>query len=83
MAAVTLDALIDGVRNGFEQAPALDRLTRAIDLANEVAELGENLVGFYVDEARRGGATWQEIGERLGVSRQAVHKKHADHRRAR
>jgi ATP-dependent Clp protease ATP-binding subunit ClpA len=75
MSTVTLDALIGEVREGFEQAPALDRLTRAVDLSNQVAELGENLVGFYVDEARQAGATWNEIGERLGVSRQAVQKR--------
>jgi hypothetical protein len=73
--SVTLDVLIDDVRSGFEDAPALDRLTRAVDLSGQVSELGENLVGFYVDEARRSGATWSEIGERLGVSRQAVQKR--------
>ncbi|MGO8891369.1 MAG: sigma factor-like helix-turn-helix DNA-binding protein, partial [Streptosporangiaceae bacterium] len=34
-----------------------------------------------VDNARAHGWSWQEIAEILGVSRQAVHKKHA--RRAR
>ena len=72
---ITLDALINEIRRGFEEAPALDRLTRAVDLSGQVSELGENLVGFYVDEARRSGATWSEIGERLGVSRQAVQKR--------
>jgi hypothetical protein len=72
---ITLDALINEVRGGFEEAPALDRLTRAVDLSGQVSELGENLVGFYVDEARQSGATWREIGERLGVSRQAVQKR--------
>jgi hypothetical protein len=75
MALLTLDVLIDEVRSGFEDAPVLDRLTRAVDLSGQVSELGENLVGFYVDEARRSGATWSEIGERLGVSRQAVQKR--------
>lgn len=75
MRSVSLNTLIVEVREGFECAPALDRLTRAVDLSSQVTELGENLVGFYVDEARREGATWNEIGERLGVSRQAVQKR--------
>jgi Clp amino terminal domain, pathogenicity island component len=75
MPAVTLDALIDEVRDGFDAAPPLDRLTRAVDLAARVSELGESLIGFYVDDARRAGATWSEIGDRLGVSRQAVQKR--------
>jgi len=30
-----------------------------------------------MDNARQDGWSWQEIAEILGVSRQAVHKKHA------
>ena len=73
---ITLDALINEVRDGFDAFPPLDRLTRAVDLAGRVCELGERLIGFYVDDARRAGATWSEIGERLGVSRQAVQKRY-------
>lgn len=65
---VTLDTLIDQVRTGFETAPVLDRLTRAVDVAARVSELGENLIGYYVDEARREGVSWADIGTRLGVS---------------
>jgi hypothetical protein len=72
---VTLDTLIDQVRTGFETAPVLDRLTRAVDVAARVSELGENLIGYYVDEARREGVSWADIGTRLGVSRQAVQKR--------
>lgn len=32
----------------------------------------ENLLRERVVEARRGGATWEEIGESLGMSRQAA-----------
>ena len=45
-----------------------------------VAALGrllEQLEALQVDNARRQGWSWQEIAEVLGVSRQAVHKKHA------
>ena len=41
----------------------------------------EQLEALQVDNAREHGWSWQEIAEILGVSRQAVHKKHA--RRAR
>ena len=33
-----------------------------------------------VSSARRAGWSWQEIGDALGVSRQAVHKKHGGRR---
>lgn len=73
--APTLESLIALVRSGFESAPALDRLTIAIGMAGRLDELGENLVGYFVDEARGEGASWAEIGDRLGVSRQAVQKR--------
>ena len=37
----------------------------------------ERLEESQVDRARAEGWSWQEIAEVLGVSRQAVHKKHA------
>ena len=36
----------------------------------------ERLEAIHVEAARAQGWTWQEIGDALGVSRQAVHKKH-------
>jgi DNA-directed RNA polymerase specialized sigma24 family protein len=44
-----------------------------------VAALGallESLERLQVENARRQGWSWQQIAERLGVSRQAVHKKY-------
>jgi transcriptional regulator with XRE-family HTH domain len=40
----------------------------------------ESLEVLQVDNARRRGWSWQEIADALGVSRQAVHKKHAGRR---
>jgi hypothetical protein len=37
----------------------------------------ERLERIHVENARRQGWSWQEIADSLGVSRQAVHKKHA------
>ncbi|MDF4250516.1 MULTISPECIES: hypothetical protein [unclassified Streptomyces] len=39
--------------------------------------LAERLEVLQVDSARRQGWSWDEIGAALGVSRQAVHKKHS------
>jgi hypothetical protein len=38
----------------------------------------ESLEALQVDNARRQGWSWQDIAAALGVSKQAVHKKHAD-----
>jgi DNA-directed RNA polymerase specialized sigma24 family protein len=42
-------------------------------------KLLEHLEAAQVASARQQGWSWQDIAEALGVSRQAVHKKHADH----
>jgi len=39
--------------------------------------LAEALEALQVDNARRKGWSWQQIADALGVSKQAVHKKHA------
>jgi hypothetical protein len=44
-------------------------------------DLVERLEDLQVDNARRRGWSWQQIAEGLGVSRQAVHKKHGRRRR--
>ena len=38
--------------------------------------LADRLEAVHVGAARRAGWTWQQIGDALGVSRQAVHKKY-------
>jgi hypothetical protein len=40
-------------------------------------DLVERLVGLLVGNARDQGWTWEQIAQQLGVTRQAVHKKHA------
>ena len=38
--------------------------------------LTDRLENVQVTAARRAGWTWQQIGDALGISRQAVHKKY-------
>jgi hypothetical protein len=44
--------------------------------AHEVQERAEMLIAAAVEDAREAGRTWQEIGEVLGVSRQAVFQRY-------
>lgn len=57
-------ALNSDPRVGLRAVAALRRLT-------------ERLEALQVDSARTQGWSWDDIGAALGVSRQAVHKKHA------
>ncbi|HWE88672.1 MAG TPA: helix-turn-helix domain-containing protein [Pseudonocardiaceae bacterium] len=45
--------------------------------ARSLRRLAETVEILHVDNARRHGWSWQEIADELGISRQAVHKKHA------
>lgn len=44
-------------------------------------KLVEHLEALQVRNARANGWSWQAIAEALGVTRQAVHQKHARHAR--
>ncbi|NMN95398.1 Clp protease N-terminal domain-containing protein [Antrihabitans stalactiti] len=71
---VRLDDLIDGIRNGYPDQP-LDQLTAAVLAAEHFTEISDHLVGHFVDQARRSGASWSEIGSSLGVTKQAAQQR--------
>jgi len=65
-----------------ELAGATSSRDPAVGLAAVAAlrALLESLEGLQVGNARERGWSWQQIAEGLGVSRQAVHKKHGSRR---
>jgi DNA-directed RNA polymerase specialized sigma24 family protein len=68
-----------------ELAKGVDSTDPAVGLS-AVAALGqllEQLEALQVTNARAEGWSWQDIAATLGVSRQAVHKKHAGRLRGR
>ncbi|MFL6025591.1 MAG: Clp protease N-terminal domain-containing protein [Friedmanniella sp.] len=71
--SVGLDDLIAAVTSAHESA--LDRLERAVLLAAHLDEVADRLIGHFVDQARRSGASWTEIGASMGVTKQAVQKR--------
>jgi len=66
-----------------ELADATASKDPAVGLAAVAAlrELLESLEALQVDNAREHGWSWQQIAAALGVSKQAVHKKHGGGRR--
>src|SRR3954449_2735515 len=70
---VRLDDLIGAISSAHE-AP-LDRLSGAILLAEHLGEVADHLIGHFVDQARKAGASWSEIGTSLGVTKQAAQKR--------
>src|SRR5262249_52870218 len=64
-------------------AGAVDSTDPQVGLAAVAAlrALVERLEALHVANARERGWSWQEIGSTLGVSKQAVHRKHGRRRR--
>jgi Clp amino terminal domain, pathogenicity island component len=59
-----------------ENHQPLSRLSAASALVRDMAEVGDAALGYFVDQARHAGHSWSEIGEALGVSKQAAQQKH-------
>lgn len=74
---LSFDDLVDHVRQRDQHASALDRVRDAVEIASKLNELGDQMVGQFVDEARSDGASWAAIGAHLGLTRQAVQKRYA------
>lgn len=67
---VRLDDLITAITKS--NADALDRLTAAVKMADHIGEISDHLIGHFVDQARRSGASWTDIGRSMGVTKQAA-----------
>ena len=72
---ISLDNLIAYVRSIHQQAGPLENLTDAVQVAASIGEQSDALIGYFVDQARKAGAPWSEIGASMGVSKQAVQKR--------
>ncbi len=77
MAAVSVAELVDAVRQQAPGAP-LDRVEAALMVSEELAWCADELIGGFVEEARQAGCSWTEIGQRIGVSKQAARERFGD-----
>lgn len=74
MDILDVGALAAAVRARAPGAP-LDRIEAAMAVGEELASGGDELIGRFVAEARDAGCSWTEIGERMGVSKQAARQR--------
>jgi hypothetical protein len=77
VAAVSVAELADAVRQQAPGAP-LDRVEAALMVSEELALCADDLIGQFVTEARQAGCSWTEIGQRIGVSKQAARQRFGD-----
>ncbi|MFE1883658.1 Clp protease N-terminal domain-containing protein [Streptomyces diastatochromogenes] len=72
-ASVRLDDLIEAIKK--VHAEPLDQLQDAVIAADHLGDVADHLIGHFVDQARRSGASWTDIGKSMGVTRQAAQKR--------
>jgi Clp amino terminal domain, pathogenicity island component len=71
----TLNSLILRVTEEDAGGDQLDRLQRAYSTARELDDVADQLITYFVNEARDAGLSWTQIGERMGVTKQAARKR--------
>jgi hypothetical protein len=71
---------LDDLIGQVEGDEPLDRLASAMTVKGDMDELTDNLIGHFVDQARRAGCSWSEIGSAMGVTKQAAQQRHTSER---
>src|SRR3954462_104136 len=70
---VRLDDLIEAIKKVHQDE--LEQLSDAVIAADALGDVADHLIGHFVDQARRSGASWTDIGRSMGVSKQAAQKR--------
>src|SRR5437762_4283216 len=70
---VRLDDLIEAIKKA--SSGPLEQLSAAVIAADHLGEVADHLIGHFVDQARRSGASWTDIGKSMGVTKQAAQKR--------
>ena len=70
---VRLDELVSYVTS--QHSTALGHVSAAVQVSEHLGELADHLIGHFVDQARKSGASWTEIGQSMGVTKQAAQKR--------
>jgi len=73
---ISLADLIARLDAEFPDADHLARVSEAQLRNRTLADLGDQLVDHYVGKAKQAGASWSEIGDAIGVSKQAAQQRH-------
>lgn len=74
---LSLSDLIEKLDEDLPDAGALQKISEAQLRSHTLNALGDQLVGHYVAQAKQDGASWSEIGDAIGVSKQAAQQRHS------
>jgi hypothetical protein len=72
---VPLDNLIAYVKALHPDGGPLENVSDAFVVSEALSDQADALIGYFVDQARRSGLSWSQIGGAMGVSKQAAQKR--------
>ena len=72
---VPLDNLIAYVKTLHPEGGPLENVSDAFAVSEQLDEQSDALLGYFVDQARRSGLPWSQIGAAMGVTKQAAQKR--------
>jgi ClpA/ClpB-like protein len=72
---VPLDNLITYVKALHPDGGPLENVADAFAVSARLDEQSDALIGYFVDQARKSGASWSQIGTAMGVTKQAAQKR--------
>ncbi|HEX3784653.1 MAG TPA: Clp protease N-terminal domain-containing protein [Pseudonocardiaceae bacterium] len=72
---VNLSKLITQLDTELAASGDLDKISEAQRRSHTLTDLGDQLVGHFVAKAREAGASWSQIGDAIGVSKQAAQQR--------
>ncbi|MGW7420143.1 Clp protease N-terminal domain-containing protein [Streptomyces sp. NPDC054813] len=73
---ISLADLIARLDEELPEADALARVSEARLRSQTLSDLGDQLIDHYVSKAKQTGASWTEIGDAIGVTKQAAQQRH-------
>jgi molybdenum-dependent DNA-binding transcriptional regulator ModE len=74
---ITVGQLIDRIERDLPAADPVARVSEARRRAKILGDVGDALIDHFVQAARRAGASWSQIGDAMGVSKQAAQQRAA------
>jgi len=80
---LTVDQLIEQLDRDLPGADPVAKVGEARARARVLGDLGDQLIDHYIRGARQAGASWSQIGDAMGISKQAAQQRGAPGRFAR
>jgi hypothetical protein len=72
---VNLQRLIEAIDTDLPTAAPVDKVSEAQQRARSLSDIGDQLIDHFVTRARSTGTPWAQIGDALGVTRQAAQQR--------